>query len=260
MADFPRGRFVWYELMTTDPKAAKAFYGSVTGWTITPFEEGDKPYEMWTHDETPLGGVMELPAEAREAGAPPHWMAHVAVPDVDASASRAQQLGAQVLVPPQDVPTVGRFAVLADPQGATISVYTPLDPPDGPGEMAEVGHFAWHELATDDWKKAWDFYEDLFGWKKFDAMDMGEMGTYQLFGNGELPIGGMFDRPKEMPVNAWLYYVRVADIEETVEKVAGAGGQVVNGPMEVPGGGKIAQCVDPQGAMFAIYMAGPDEG
>lgn len=260
MSDFPQGRFVWYDLVTTDPEAAEKFYGSVIGWTITPFDTGGgKPYDMWTHGETPLGGVMELPEEARAAGAPPHWMAYVAVADAAASTARAQELGASVHVPPTDIPTVGTFSVIADPQGATIALFTPAEAPDGPGEMGPVGHFSWHELATDDWQAAWAFYEDLFGWKKFDAMDMGEAGTYQLFG-GQFPIGGMFNRPKEMPVNCWLYYVHIADIDETVAKVKAAGGQVVNGPMEVPGGGKVAQCIDPQGGMFALHMEGPDQG
>ena len=211
------------------------------------------PYTMWMNGETPIGGVMELPEEAREQGARPHWLAYVAVEDVDASAKKAGELGATVLVGPRDIPDVGRFAVLRDPQGAVIAIYRSAQDASSEAEP-NVGQFSWHELATTDHEAAFDFYSQLFGWNKTEAMDMGEMGTYQMYGTGDRTLGGMFNKPGEMPgPPAWLYYTLVEDIDETVEKVRQNGGQVVNGPMEVPGGDMIAQCIDPQGAMFAIH-------
>ena len=124
MSDNDTGRFVWYELMTTDPQAAIAFYGEVIGWKAQPFEGG--PYTMWVGSQGPLGGTMPLPEPAKKMGAPPHWMAHVEVADVDQSAARARELGGHVYVEPQDIPTIGRFAVIADPQGASISIFKPL--------------------------------------------------------------------------------------------------------------------------------------
>ena len=104
-----------------------------------------------------------------------------------------------------------------------------------------------------DWESEWDFYSELFGWQKGDAMDMGEMGTYQMYNRGAHPLGGMFKKPPEMPVTAWLFYVRVPDINGAVEKIKELGGTVMNGPMEVPGGDMVAQCLDPQGAAFAVH-------
>ena len=111
-----------------------------------------------------------------------------------------------------------------------------------------VGAFSWHELATSDYEGAFDFYSDLFGWHKNDAMDMGEHGIYQLYGRDEFEYGGMFNKTDEMPgPPAWLYYISVEDVNAAVERVKELGGQVLVGPMEVPDGDLIAQCLEPQG-------------
>lgn len=254
--DFPRGRFVWLDLMTSDPAAAQKFYTQLIGWGIEVWDGAGTPYSMWTNGGTSLGGVMQLPAEAQEGGAVPHWLAHIATPDVDETVDTARDLGATVMVPPTDIPTVGRFAVLADPQGAVFAAFTPESTVPGHDDRPAVGEFSWHELATTDQVAAFDFYHRLFGWQKATDFDMGEMGIYQMYGRfPDVPLGGIFTRPKEMPVNAWLHYVRVPDVRPAVEKVKELGGQVVNGPMEVPGGDLIAQCLDPQGAMFALHSA-----
>jgi predicted enzyme related to lactoylglutathione lyase len=254
-----RGQFVWYDLMTTDPGAARDFYQDIIGWGTQAWEGSETPYTMWTVADRPVGGVMELPEEARAGGAPPHWLPYVGTPDVGATLARATELGGTVYVPPTDIPDVGQFAVLADPQGAVFAVFKPAGEhptPPGPGQN---GDFSWHELATTDYEAAFTFYQDLFGWEKTDAMDMGEAGMYQMYGlpGSEHPLGGMFSKPPEMPgPAAWLCYTTVADVTPASERVKELGGQVLNGPMEVPGGDMIAACMDPQGAMFALHSAG----
>src|SRR5439155_23231001 len=133
-----QGSFVWYELMTTDVQGAIRFYRDVIGWGTQAFEGGEMPYSMWSVGETPIGGVLPLPAEARKAGAPPHWIGYVAAGDVDALTKKAESLGAKTCVPPKDIPTVGRFSVIADPQGAVIALFKgtgemtrPAEPPNG---------------------------------------------------------------------------------------------------------------------------------
>jgi predicted enzyme related to lactoylglutathione lyase len=250
------GRFVWYDLMTSDPAGAQDFYTKLIGWGTQPFEGSAQPYTMWTNGETPLGGVVELPDEARSAGAPPHWLAYVAVDDIEAVASRVEELGGSVLHGPTEIPNVGSWAVLRDPQSAVFAIYQSTQDHPGDGGSPEVGCFSWHELATTDYKDAFSFYSELFGWKPGEAMDMGEAGIYQLYGGGAAPLGGMFNKPDEMPgPPMWLYYVKVGDVKKAVKKVAELGGQVVNGPMEVPGGDLIAQCLDPQGALFALHSS-----
>jgi predicted enzyme related to lactoylglutathione lyase len=254
MSDVPRGRFVWYDLMTSDPQAAKSFYTELIGWGTAPWEGGPAPYTLWTNRETPIGGVMDLPEDAKAAGAPSHWLAYVDVADTEATATKAKELGGRVLHGPVTIPTVGSFAVLADPQGAVFAVFTSREQTPAREGPPEKGEFSWHELATSDHKAALGFYSELFGWEKTDASDMGEMGTYQMYGVGGMPLGGMFNKPAEMPGPPfWLFYTTVADVHASAEKVKELGGQVLNGPTEVPGGDWIAQCMDPQGAAFAIH-------
>ncbi|MGH7718104.1 MAG: VOC family protein [Gemmatimonadaceae bacterium] len=248
--DRERGRFVWYELMTSDPEGAKKFYTGVTGWGTTPFE--GMPYTMWTNEETPMGGLMQLPAELASKNVPPHWLPYVLTPDVDATVKQAEKLGARVNVPPTDIPNMGRFAVLADPQGAVFAVYSGQSDSeiDAPPKR---GQFSWHELATTDHAAAFDFYSKLFGWEKDTAMDMGPAGIYQIYGKKGKMLGGMYNKPSDMPVPPnWLLYVQVDDINTAISRVKNLGGQVLNGPMDVPGG-QIAQCMDPQGAAFALH-------
>jgi uncharacterized protein len=244
----PRGRFVWYELLVRNPNAAPGFYSPVTGWGTMPWD-GPTPYTLWTVNGAPIGGIMQLPNES----AAPCWLAHISTPHVDDTVKQATDLGAKVMAPASDIPTVGRFAVLADPQGAAFAVFTPEKEAPGHEGEAALGEFSWHELASHDSPAAFRFYERLFGWEKMSEMDMGELGTYQMFGRNGVMLGGMFNKPPDMPVSAWVYYVNVADVNRAVDAVKQGGGQVIQGPMEVPGGDWIAQCIDPQGAVFAVH-------
>jgi predicted enzyme related to lactoylglutathione lyase len=251
-----KGRFDWYDLMTSDVGAAKAFYSKVIGWKTSKWEQqGD--YEMWNVGERSIGGMMPLSDDAKKKGTPPHWLAYIETDDADATVKRAQALGGQLHFGPEDIPTVGRFAVLADPQGAVFAVIQPLTSmSDAPQQPGFIG---WHELNTTDYQGAWKFYSELFGWKHTSSMDMGpEFGAYWMFGlDSANAMGGMSNAAKMMKQPPhWLYYATVEDIDATVAAIKTNGGQVLNGPMDVPGGGKIAQCMDPQGAAFAILMMG----
>lgn len=255
MTDSKHGSFVWYEMMATDTQAAVDFYTKLIGWTTQELNDLGQPYTMWVAGESPFAGLMELPDEALSAGAPPYWLGYVVVDDVDKTTSRAIELGANVLVGPQDIPTVGRFSVIADPQGAVISLFKSANPSDEPCEQMAMLKFSWHELATSNLDSAWSFYSGLFGWSVIDDMDMGPAGTYRMYGfEGQPPLGGMYNKSEEVPgPPAWLFYITVEDVSALVEQVTTLGGTVLNGPMEVPGGGSIAQCLDSQGAAFALY-------
>jgi predicted enzyme related to lactoylglutathione lyase len=259
MADV-KGRWVWYDLMTTDPASAIPFYKDVVGWGTEEWQ-GPAPYTMFTADHGPIGGAMQLPDEAQASGAPPHWIAYIGTDDTDAAVAKATSMGANTLVPPQDIPEIGRFAVLSDPQGAVFAVFSPEGEMPVPEGMPGVREFSWHELMTTDHEAAFDFYSKLAGWNETSQFDMGEMGMYKMYGKGEVPYGGMFTKGADMPMpNAWIYYARVDDLDAALGRVKNGGGQVVNGPMEVPGGDRIAQCVDPQGAFFALHETKQGEG
>jgi hypothetical protein len=181
-------------------------------------------------------------------------MAHVLVENVDATASQAKKLGGKVHKEPEDIPTVGRFAVLGDPQGAFISIFTPGDAMTL-HDLSKPGEFCWNELMARDMPAAFDFYSKLFGWKVIQDMDMGPMGTYRVFGLGETQIGGMMAIPKEAPMPPmWNYYTEVSDLDSAVERAKKKGATLMNGPMDVPGG-RVAQLMDPQGAAFALHQA-----
>ena len=245
-----RGRFVWFDLVTTDPDATHDFYPAVMGWGTKPWK-GPVAYTMWTVGDESIGGVTDVPPEVSHS---PHWLAYIATPNVDETVRQAEDLGARVLKGPYDIAAVGRFAVVADPQGAVFAAFTPVG--NGPGHEGEprLGEFSWHELATHDYPAAFRFYERLFGWTKSSLMDMGDAGEYQMFGRNGVTLGGMFNRSRHMGATpAWLHYVLVDDVCRAAEAVTARGGKVVMGPKEVPGGDSIAQCVDPQGAMFAVH-------
>jgi len=247
-----RGRFVWYELMATDVKAAKAFYADVVGWGARDASMPGLAYSLFTVADAPVAGLMNLPEDARRAGVTPHWIGYVGVDDVDAAVERIEQLGGAVYVPPTDVPNISRFSVVADPQMATLALVKGLKPSQAQAaELNASGRVGWHELLAADWEKAFAFYGELFGWQKAEA-HAGAMGVYQQFSVGEETIGGMFTKPPTLPLPFWLYYFNVADIEAAAKRVEAGGGQILYGPMVVPGGAWIVHCTDPQGAIFGL--------
>jgi hypothetical protein len=247
-----QGHFCWYELVTNDVNGAIAFYKDVIGWGTQAWEGGKSPYVMWTADGLPLGGVMA----PRVAGTPPHWFAHVTVDDVDASAKKAASLGGKIVVPPEDIPTIGRFSIVADPHGAVISLFKGSGP-QMPEPPSTSRRFSWHQLMAGDYEAALRFYAQLFGWEKTDAVQS-PMGTYQMYGKDGRTYGGMVNKPKDDPLPPhWFYYVKVDDLDATLARVKKSGGKVTHGPMPVPGGDMIAQCLDPQGAVFALHEVKP---
>jgi uncharacterized protein len=252
-----RGRFVWYELSTSDPAAAQRFYSAITGWGTQAFEGTGTPYTMWINGENPIGGVMQLPAELSSQGVPPNWLPYIGTDDVDETVAEAAQLGGKIIVPPQDIPTMGRFAVLADPQGATFAVYKSAQDMPEPEFAPQRGDASWHELTTTDYTAAFDFYHKLLGWEKQSEMDVGGGTMYLMYGrtsDGPM-LGGMWtwNNPDQtMPPN-WLLYFKVDDVDQTAERIKQLGGQILNGPMDVPGGDRVAQAMDPQGAAFGIH-------
>lgn len=245
------GQFVWYELVTTDLETAKSFYENVVGWNVRDVPELDAPYSLMMVGDTPIAGATQLPDDARKAHVMPHWIGYVAVDDVDGSAGRVQQLGGQLHVPPTDIPNIGRFSIAGDPQMATFALFKALDGDRPEIDATASGHIGWHELLATDWKTAFAFYGDLFRWQKADV-HTGIMGTYQQFSAGGALIGGMFTKPPTLPIPFWLYYFNVDDIDAAAARAKNFGGQILYGPIEVPGGAWIVQCLDPQGAIFAM--------
>jgi predicted enzyme related to lactoylglutathione lyase len=243
-----RGRFVWHELYTPNRAGSQEFYGKVAGWTVQSWDQ-DPAYRMFAAKSGPLGGVVE------ERSGTPQWLAYIGTTDVDATADAATRLGGRVQTAPADLPSGGRYAVIVDPQGATFGVHGSATAPQ-PEAAPKAGEFSWHELATSVAPSAaFGFYAALFDWDLMAEHDMGPMGIYLTFGRNGRQLGGMFDKGAQgKPGGAyWLGYVCVTDLEGAVERAKGARGSVLMGPMDVPGGDRIAQLMDPYGAFFALH-------
>lgn len=243
-----RGRFVWHDLMTPNPAGAHEFYGKTVGWKQQAWDQ-DPSYQMFAAPSGPIGGSIEARAQT------PHWLAYIGTPDLDAAVATATSLGARVLHPAESLPNGGRYASLADPQGAVFGVYS-SNADLGPETAPKLGEFSWHELATSVAPGvAFPFYAELFGWDEITQYDMGPMGLYLIFGRNGRQLGGIYDQSAQgKPGSAyWLGYVSVDDLEGAVERAKGARGSVLTGPMDVPGGDRIAQLMDPHGAFFALH-------
>jgi predicted enzyme related to lactoylglutathione lyase len=246
------GRFVWYELVTTDVPAAMAFYTKIMGWGAWDVSMPGKAFILFSDGKASVGGLTQLSDDARETGTAPTWIGYVGVDDVDATADRITRLGGTVHVPPTDVSDISRFSIFADPQTTRLALFKWLKPGQGqPAEPDARGHVGWHELIAADWEKALAFYGELFGWQREDA-DIGDTDEYQLFSAGGQTIGGMVTKPPTIPDPFWLYYFNVGDIDAAAQRVKAGGGQILDGPTEVPGGSWIVRCMDPQGALFAL--------
>jgi predicted enzyme related to lactoylglutathione lyase len=246
------GKFFWYDLMTTDTKAAEKFYHDVIGWDAKDSGSPNHAYTLLSKGSSMVGGLMPIPKEACDNGMGPCWTGYIAVDDVDAYADKVKAAGGSVRRAPEDIPGILRFAVVADPYGAHFIIFKGFSTEEPPQAAAGTpGHFGWHELMAGDREGAFAFYAKLFGWTKAEAVES-PAGLYQTFATGDAPVGGMMTRMPQMPASFWLYYVNVAGVDAAVARVKTGGGQICNGPMQVPGGSWIAQCADPQGAMFAL--------
>lgn len=255
------GDFVWYELVSPDPDGAQAFYGPLLGWSFKTMAMSDMDYRLAGTAESDVAGFMKTP---EGAPMPPAWLGYVGVDDVDKMTASFAEGGGTVHMAPWDVPSVGRMAFVADPQGAIF--YVMKSESDGESlsfsyDKPRPGHCAWNELSTTDVEGAKHFYGQRFGWVKDGEMDMGPMGKYEFLRHagrsegsvlGEGMIGAVMPKMPEMPVSAWSYYFRVPDIDAAVAQIEANGGTVTMHPTEIPGGDYSMNAVDPQGAHFAL--------
>ena len=188
--------------------------------------------------------------------APPFWAMYVGVPNSKRPWRRSSGSAADAFSPVIEIPKVGRMQMVMDPQGAAFYIYRAGDEPKQRRKAApEVGEASWLELMTTDAPAAMKFYSDVFGWQPSETMDMGTMGKYHMFNRPHGMIGGMMNKPPEManvPPN-WQIYFRVPDIDAAAERIKANGGQILNGPMDVPGGDRVVNAMDPQGAAFALH-------
>src|ERR1700761_5682891 len=231
--------------------AAGKFYADVVGWNVKDGAGADFVYKLFCSGTTPIGGLIGLPPEAQRMGATARWMGYVGVQDIGAVTERLKRLGGTVYVPPTDS-NIGRIAVVADPQNASLALVEGLrGGPEISAESNAAGRIGWQELLAADGAKAFGFYSELFGWQKAGT-DAGSTEYQMVQTEDGALIGGMFNKRPIDPVPFWLLYINVEDIDAATARVKAGGGQVFEGPIELSEGSWIARCRDPQGAAFSL--------
>ncbi|MFN0154648.1 MAG: VOC family protein [Gaiella sp.] len=238
------GHVVWHELSTPSAEKSASFYTSLLGWQTETFKPGEMDYTMIS-----VGGATHGGFQQADDGRPSFWFGHIAVEDVDAAAAKATKLGAETLAGPMDIPEVGRFTLIRDPQGAVCSLYTPAG--EGP---AATGVFAWDELMSEDVEASRRFYTEVAGWRSKD-MDMSGM-TYTMFqaADGQ-DVAGLMAKPEMAPTSAWLTYLANEDTDASVKKAESLGATTLAEPFDITGIGRIAILVDPAGAAFGLFQS-----
>ncbi|MBN8501749.1 MAG: VOC family protein [Sphingomonadales bacterium] len=253
-----QGSWIWYELMTPDPEGARAFYEPIVGWSMKTGSAETGEYGFITApDQAMIGGILRLSEDMATHGARPCWTGYIGVDDCDDAVRAIEADGGKQIMPPRDVPMAGRIAMVADPGGAPFYVMTPTPPPGGGESTAfqpEInrGHCGWNELLAADAQREVAFYVDRFGWSLPEPMDMGPMGQYQFIAHDAVQIGAIMPMMPQTPHPFWNHYFWVSSITDARDGIEANGGQVINGPMQVPGDLWIVQGIDPQGAFFSL--------
>jgi predicted enzyme related to lactoylglutathione lyase len=243
----------WVELSgTPDIEASQSFYRDVFGWEMP---EQPNSAELGGYRRAKLNGKDVAGVSPRmEDGQPTVWATYVSVDDAAATVAKVTEAGGGKITDPIDVMGMGTMCVFTDPTGAVFGIWQP-GTFAGAELVNEPGAFGWNELGTRDTGAAKEFYGAVFGWGA-DEQGMGEMGTYTTWKVGEEMVGGMFDIsgvvPDEVPAH-WLVYFMVEDLDASMEKITSGGGDVRNGPIEIPIG-RFAVVADQFGAVFAVMQ------
>lgn len=254
------GSFCWIELGTTDTDSAQGFYGDLFGWGTDRVDAGELgSYTRFQKEGRAIGGLYGLNPQQRAAGVPPHWLCHVAVEDVEASAARVEELGGTVLLGAMDVMDLGRIAVVLDPSGAGLALWQ-AESHRGMGVVGEPGTPCWFEFMSKDTGKSLEFYGHLFGWTSQERPMDGF--SYHVLMNGEDAVGGMMQMGPEFPPHVpphWMAYFSVEHCADSASRVTSLGGTICVPPMLIPHVGTFAVCSDAQGGTFSVIQLNPSE-
>ena len=242
---YTHGAFVWHELMTTDVEKAKAFYGQLFGWQFTAVDMGDMIYHLINAGEQGVGGLF--PTNAPDA--PSAWMGSVSVPDVDAAAARVANAGGQLLLPPMDAGTFGRYATVMDPQGGVLSLFRSHSGDPVESQMPAQWTFCWDQLNTSNPEAAGDFYAEVIGWNLVTPPDI---PGYNVFMMGDAQEASCVPAPPGVPAH-WIAHVYVGALKPSVQKAVELGAKVYVDEIAVPGMGAFSVIADPTGAMICLF-------
>lgn len=245
---YREGQFVWRELMTPDVGKARAFYGELLGWTSQEMPMPTGLYTVFKKGDQMVAGAMATPAGAPY---PPAWASYVSVTDVDATVKACTANGGQALMGGEDVPGVGRIAMIADPTGGVLGLLRNLTT-DGPAPgMPGPGTFCWETLNTTDIDRAKSFYTAVIGWT-------GSTGPANMlvFAAGTVQVADVEPAPPGLPSH-WLLHVVVEKLETSREKAEQLGAKVLMPLVEIPSIGRICVIADPTGAAISLFEPAP---
>jgi predicted enzyme related to lactoylglutathione lyase len=245
------GKFVWHDLTTDDPAACKKFYSELLHWEYVETTVLGRPYTVARVGSRAVGGI-HTPQAAGSGKTPAHWLSYMSVADVDVTAGKAKAAGGAILAGPVEIGTMGRAAVLRDPQGAPFGLVhlTAGDPPDPAAPVENT--FFWNEYLTHDMEGALGFYNGLVPFEM--TVSKSETGAgYVVLKQGRARAGvfRVPDSEAKVPPN-WLPYVLVADPAGLAARVAGLGGRVLLSPRPDLRKGSLAVVADPTGAVVAL--------
>lgn len=244
MTRYEHGVPSWTDVGMPDPEAGLRFYSALFGW-----EGQDMGEEAGHYTIASIGGRQVAAISPAQDAGPPRWTTYINVDNVDAVAGKVEEAGGTVIVAPMDVMSAGRLAIIKDATGAVIGAWQPGDH-IGAQLVNEPGAFIWSELATADLAKSKAFYSAVFGW---------EWGGAEEYAEGQVAgrtIAGVMPRRPEMPSevpDSWLVYFGSSDVDTDVKKAIDLGGAAVLDPTDIPGTGRFAVLMDPQGATFGVF-------
>lgn len=254
------GYFCWVELCSSDWQSGKAFYQQLFDWQVLDQQiTADSYYTMLQKGTDDLAAMYQMTSEQKDNGMQSHWLSYIAVENTDESVQKAQQLGADVIIAPHDIPGAGRMAMLQEPGGAIFALWQSLGH-IGIQRKLEANTPYWFELASKDSAKSRQFYQSMFGWqcevKAMEDMD------YTLFKVDQQAVAGVLEMTSEwgddIPPH-WMVYFAVLDCDSTANHAEKLGGTICVPPIDVVGVGRFAVLTDPQGAVFSVIESSMDE-
>ncbi|MEJ7832706.1 MAG: VOC family protein [Nocardioides sp.] len=242
------GAPIWVELFTPDTDGAQEFYGELFGWTADVSGPEYGGYVMFRHDGEPVAGCM---CNDGTSGGPNTWSVYLESNNAADTVEMAKANGGQAIVESMQVGDMGHMAVVADPSGAMVGIWQPLEL-RGISARGEVGAPAWFELHTSDYAAALAFYKNVFGWHTHTVSDTPDF-RYTTLGQDDGALAGVMDASGflgDQPSH-WSFYVEVDDADASAARTGERGGAVVTAPEDTPYG-RLATLTDPCGVAFKI--------
>ncbi len=249
------GKFVWYDLMTTDIEAVKKFYGGLFGWKFEDVGTVDFPYTIIMNNATSIGGIFALD-KTRSKADQSQWISFLSVRNMDDAIEYVKSNNGKIYTQPFDLPDRGKVAVVIDPQGAVLALVNSSNG-DTKDDDPVYNEWLWTELWTDDVDASLEFYNGMLGYENKFYMTQAET-KYYVFRNENKGRAGMVKIMLDGVKPNWMPYIAVKDPSETISKVEKLGGKVLI-DQEGIAGNRAAIIADPSGGVFTVHIWPLDE-